>query len=211
MIDRAIAADKAYENGTNRSLEGIPIGLKDNIDSNDSPTTGGSPALKGHIPRFNCTLWDRLLVQGAYCGGKTNMHEMSYGTMSNNPFYGPVVSSFDKERSAGGSSGGSAGAVSIGALPLALGTDTGGSIRIPASWNGVVGFKPSIHRWPADFGIKMTHHRDTIGPLAVSMEDVSLIDEIVTGERPLDIPKPESIRIGVPNEYFYEDLDPLVA
>lgn len=125
-------------------------------------------------------LWQRLKINGAISGGKTTMHEFAYGTTTDNATYGNCYSALDHERSAGGSSGGSGGAVGTGALPIALGTDTGGSIRVPASCNGVVGYKPSINRWHADFGIHMSLLRDTIGPLAVSMEDVSYLDEIVT-------------------------------
>ena len=115
-------------------------------------------------------------MNGAISAGKMNMHEYSFGTMSKNSHYGPAASAFDLSRSAGGSSGGSGGAVGTGTLPIALGTDTGGSIRIPAASNGVVGYKPTINRWPADFGIKMSHLRDTIGPLAVCVEDVIYVD-----------------------------------
>ena len=114
--------------------------------------------------------------------GKTNLHEFSCGSLNDNGFFGNAKCAFDKSRSAGGSSGGSGGAVGTGTLPIALGTDTGGSIRIPANWNGVVGYKPTVNRWPADYGLKMTHSRDTIGCLAVSMRDVVMMDQIVTGE-----------------------------
>lgn len=84
---------------------------------------------------------------------------------------------------AGGSSGGTGGAVGTGSVPIGLGTDTGGSIRIPSSCNGVVGYKPTIGRWPADYGLKMSHFRDTIGPLGVCMDDIAYLDEIVTDQR----------------------------
>jgi Asp-tRNA(Asn)/Glu-tRNA(Gln) amidotransferase A subunit family amidase len=108
--------------------------------------------------------------------GKTNMHEFAFGTTSNNGGYGCSLSAFDKERSAGGSSGGTGGCVGTGAVPIGLGTDTGGSIRIPASCNGVVGYRPTIGRWPANYGIKLSHIRDSIGPLGVNMDDIVLID-----------------------------------
>jgi len=134
----------------------------------------------GNRPKFNATLWERLLNYGGINGGKTNLHELSFGTVSNNAHYGPAKNAYDETRCAGGSSGGSGGSVGLGVLPISLGTDTGGSIRIPAAYNGVVGYKPTINRWPADYGVKLSHIRDTIGCLAVSMSDVVLIDEIVT-------------------------------
>lgn len=112
--------------------------------------------------------------------GKTNMHEFAFGNLSTNGFYGDAVNAFDKSYLTGGSSGGSAGVVGTGTAPIALGTDTAGSIRNPASNNGVVGYKPTINRWSCDFGIKMSHSRDTIGPIGVCMDDIALIDEIVT-------------------------------
>lgn len=143
-------------------------------------------------------------------GGKTNLHEFSFGTMSKNELYGPAKSAFDLSRAAGGSSGGSAGVVGTGTLPIALGTDTGGSIRVPATCNGVIGYKPTINRWPADYGLKLTHLRDSIGCHAVSMEDVVLIDEIVYEEVHKEVPRLQDVRVGIPSQHFYEGLDPWV-
>lgn len=166
------------------------MGLKGNIDAVGSPTSGGTPALKNHYPKFNSTLWERLSAYGMINGGKTNLHELSFGTTSDNGLYGSAKSAMDATRSAGGSSGGSGGVVGTGTLPFALGTDTGGSIRIPATCNGVVGYKPTINRWPADYGLKMSHWRDTIGCLAVSVEDACFVDEIVHNEQPMQEPRP---------------------
>ena len=181
MLENAVLADKRYKNGTNRLLEGIPLGIKDNIDTDCSPTTGGSPALLGHRPKYNSSLWEGLKLHGMINAGKTNLHEFAFGTMSKNEHFGPARCAFDKTRSAGGSSGGSGGCVGLGVVPIALGTDTGGSIRIPSTWNGVIGYKPTINRWPADYGIKASHLRDTIGCLAVSVDDVALMDDLVYG------------------------------
>jgi Asp-tRNA(Asn)/Glu-tRNA(Gln) amidotransferase A subunit family amidase len=120
------------------------------------------------------------LNERAISAGKTNMHEFAFGNLTTNGYYGDAVNAFDLTRLAGGSSGGSAGAVGTGTVPIALGTDTGGSIRNPASNNGVVGFKPTIGSWPCDYGIKMSHSRDTIGPIATCMDDIQLMHEIVT-------------------------------
>jgi Asp-tRNA(Asn)/Glu-tRNA(Gln) amidotransferase A subunit family amidase len=101
--------------------------------------------------------------------------------------------------------------VGIGSAPIALGTDTGGSIRIPASSNGIFGYRPSINSWPSDFGMKLCNLKDSIGPLALSIRDIQLLDRLVTGQN-YEATKisPSSIRIGVPTTYFYDDMDPLV-
>ena len=112
---------------------------------------------------------------------------------------------------AGGSSGGTGGCVGSGAVPIGIGTDTAGSLRIPAACNGVIGYRPSINRWPADWGLKSSDLRNSIGPLACFIEDVVLLDETVTGEIPVKIPSPSNIRIGIPREYFYENLDPRIS
>ena len=174
MLANAAIADKRYKEGIARPLEGIPLGVKDNVNTTDGPVTGGIGSLKGNIPKFNSTLMVRLFDAGVINAGKTNMHETAFGTTTNNAHYGPARCAMDYERSAGGSSGGSGVAVGNGTLPIALGTDTGGSIRIPAASNGCVGYKPTIGRWPADYGLKMTHYRDTIGPIGNCMSDIVL-------------------------------------
>lgn len=144
--------------------------------------------------------------------GKANMHELSFGTMSKNVIFGAARSALDYKRSAGGSSGGSGGAVGLGTVPIALGTDTGGSIRIPASSNGIYGYRPTIDRWPAaDYGMKLSHARDSIGPLALSLRDIVLMDSLITGDQHSSDINPRDIRIGIPSEHFYDDLDPIVA
>ncbi len=211
MLKAAAQATQSYRNGTARALEGLPIGIKGNVDAVNSPTSGGTPALKAHYPKYSCSLWERLSAYGMINGGKTNLHELSFGTTSNNGLYGPARSAFDPTRSAGGSSGGSGGVVGTGTLPFALGTDTGGSIRVPATCNGVVGYKPTINRWPADYGLKMSNWRDTIGCLAVTVEDAQLVDEIVHNQEGMKVPEARDVRIGVPRAHYYSDLDPIVA
>ncbi len=183
MLDDAVHAKERYATQSDRALEGVPIGIKDNIDVEGYPTTGGCPAFLGLPPsKVSCTLWSHLEKVGMINAGKTNLHELSFGTMSKNGIYGAARSALDYKRSAGGSSGGSGGAVGLGTLPIALGTDTGGSIRIPAASNGIYGYRPTIDRWPAgDFGMKLSHVRDSIGPLALSIRDIVLLDGLVTG------------------------------
>lgn len=211
MLANAAVAEKRYKEGIARPLEGIPLGVKDNVNTTDGPVTGGIGSLKGNIPKFNSTLMVRLFDAGVINAGKTNMHETAFGTTTNNAHYGPARCAMDYERSAGGSSGGSGVAVGNGTVPIALGTDTGGSIRIPAASNGCVGYKPTINRWPADYGLKMTHYRDTIGPIANCMEDVVLFDEIVSTQPHNAKVEPGNVKIGVLREYYHEDLAPEVA
>ena len=176
MLEKALQADKRYNQNMDRPLEGLPLAFKDNIDTICSPTTGGSPSLLGHLPKVNSNIAHIMFELGIVSAGKTNMHEFAYGTTTMNKFYGFCKNAHDEHRSAGGSSGGSGGCVGSQVVSISLGTDTGGSIRIPASSNGVCGYKPSINRWNSNYGIKMSHSRDTVGPLANSVEDICFID-----------------------------------
>jgi Asp-tRNA(Asn)/Glu-tRNA(Gln) amidotransferase A subunit family amidase len=210
MLERAKLADQKYANGTAGSLEGLPFAFKDNIAFNDEPCSGCTPAFWGRIPKDTAEVAKRLLGAGVIPSGRTIMHELAYGITSNNAFTGSPRNFYNREFSCGGSSGGSGGVVGADIVPASLGTDTGGSIRIPASTNGVFGYKPTIDRWPQDYGILMTKLRDTVGPMARSMEDIVMFDNIVTGNN-TDIPNPKDVRIGVPRSHYWEKLDPDVA
>ena len=120
-------------------------------------------------------------MHGVINSGKTNMHEFNLGTTSQNPYFGDAKCPFDVTRFAGGSSGGTAGSVSTGTIPFGLATDTMGSIRISAACNGVIGYRPTINRWPCDYGMKISNIRDSVGPIAASMQDIQTMDAIVTG------------------------------
>ena len=113
------------------------------------------------------------------------------GTTTYNKFYGTAKNPYDETRIAGGSSGGTGGAVGSGAVPFGLGTDHSGSIRIPSSYNGIVGYKPTVNRWPCDFGIKASHIKDTVGPMALNMEDLAFIDSLVTETVHKEVPGPK--------------------
>lgn len=166
-------------------MEGLPIAVKDNIDILGTPTTAGSPALLRHEPRVESRLWTELKGLGAVFGGKTNMDEMAYGTLTNNAYFGRAMNPKDIARTCGGSSGGSAGAVAAGIMPVALGTDSAGSIRIPASCTGIIGFKPTKNRWHSDnYGIKLSNLRDSVGPLLTSLDDLLYLDHLLTEEEP---------------------------
>jgi Asp-tRNA(Asn)/Glu-tRNA(Gln) amidotransferase A subunit family amidase len=198
-------------------LAGIPVVLKDIIDTADMPTTGGTPALKGHRPAADAPVVARLRAAGALVAGKANLHELSFGITSNNAAFGPVRNPFDPARTAGGSSGGSAAAVAVGLVPAALAADTGGSARIPAAFCGVVGFRPSAGRYPSGGMVPISHTRDTVGPIARSVADIILLDAVLAGLKPpaaarrrADVAgQPlEGLRLGVPESTFGTDLEP---
>lgn len=194
-----------------RRLHGLPIAVKDNIDVAGQPTTAGSPVLAGHVPARSASVVAALQAQGAVVVGKNNLHEFALGVTSRNVHYGAVLNPWDLQRSAGGSSGGTAAAVAAHIVPLGLGTDTGGSVRIPAALCGVVGFRPSTGRWGTDGVVPISHTRDTIGPLARSVADCQLVDRIVSeGEdEPEPIERqPAQIRLGVPETTFWRGLSP---
>ena len=201
---RARELDAAERRGT---LHGLPVGVKDAIGSAHLRTTAGTPGLATHRPVEDADVVKPLVDAGAFLLGKLSMHELSYGITSNNAHFGPVRNPFDRGRIPGGSSGGAGAAVAAGLVPAALGTDTGGSVRIPAALCGVVGFRPSAGRYPQRGIVPVSRTRDTAGPICGSVDDAAMIDAVVTGvpDR-LVVPAPSGVRIGVPNQYFLETL-----
>ncbi|WP_433260157.1 amidase family protein [Actinosynnema sp. CS-041913] len=193
-------------------LAGIPFSVKDNIDVRGLATTAGSRLLGDSPAAVDASAVSALEDAGAVVVGKTNLHELAFGITSNNKAFGPVRNPADPSRSAGGSSGGSAVGVALGVVPFALGTDTGGSVTIPASFCGVVGFRPSTGRYPGDGVVNLSTSRDTIGIHARTVRDVRTVDEVITGE-PADHTPPVALaglRVGLPRSRF-QDLDPEVA
>lgn len=181
---------------TQGPLSGIPFGVKDNIDCLPFATTGGTPALAGWYPVGDAPPVARLKAAGAYVPVKLNLHELAFGITSNNAAFGPVRNPFDPSRVAGGSSGGNAAAIARGVIPFALGTDTGGSTRIPAAFCGIAGFRPSTGRYPDSGVLTLSTTRDTIGPMAASCTDLAEVDAlIVPGST--DPAPPHRLRIGV--------------
>jgi indoleacetamide hydrolase len=194
------------------ALHGIPIALKDNLDTADFPTTGGTPGLRANRPQRNAPIVQKLLDVGAIVLGKTNMHELAYGVTNNNSALGPARNPYDPTRIPGGSSGGTGVAVSARLAPAGLGSDTGGSVRIPAALCGIVGFRPTTLRWSQAGIVPISHTRDTAGPMARSVADCALIDAIVTGGAlELAPTSPRGLRLGVPRGHFWEDLEPETA
>jgi indoleacetamide hydrolase len=206
---RRAAAKQASEHAVrSEPLRGIPLIIKDNIDVAGTATTAGSLALKGAVATRSAPLIDRLLGAGALILGKANMHEFAMGITNNNTAFGPARNPTDPSRIPGGSSGGTATVISSLSAPAGIGTDTGGSIRIPAALCGIVGFRPSIGRWPAQGTVPVSRTMDTAGPMARTVADCALLDSVVTGETHEleEVPLP-GLRIGVPRPHFWADLD----
>lgn len=200
-------------------LHGIPISLKDNIYTNGIRTTAGSKILKDFIPQHDAHVVVQLKEAGAVILGKTNMHEFAYGVTSNNPHYGPVRNPWDLARIPGGSSGGSAAAVAAGLCFGSIGSDTGGSIRIPSALCGVVGVKPTFARVSVKDVIPLSPHLDCVGPLARTCADAAtLLDPIFVrgkGEPSLQTAAKPSrarrrFRLGLPKSFFSDVISPEV-
>jgi aspartyl-tRNA(Asn)/glutamyl-tRNA(Gln) amidotransferase subunit A len=198
-------------------LHGIPISLKDNIYTKDIRTTAGSNILKDFVPLHDAAVVASLKKAGAVILGKTNLHEFAYGVTTENPHFGPTRNPWDLQRISGGSSGGSGAAVAAGLCYGAIGTDTGGSIRIPASLCGVVGCKPGLERVNAQDVVPLSPTLDFVGPLARSVEDAALLlDPIFVrgkNERKPLLAKTSRLRrprLGIPKEFFLDVLDPEV-
>ncbi len=196
-------------------LHGIPISLKDNIYTEGIRTTAGSKILKDFIPKEDACIVGHLRQAGAVLLGKTNMHEFAYGVTSNNPHYGPVCNPWDPARIPGGSSGGSAAAVAAGLCYGSIGTDTGGSIRIPASLCGITGLKPSWGRISCEGVIPLSPSLDCAGPLARTVGDVAILTGVLysrVGHEP-NLASPSALRagkgkfcLGIPRQLFFDAL-----
>jgi aspartyl-tRNA(Asn)/glutamyl-tRNA(Gln) amidotransferase subunit A len=194
-------------------LHGIPISLKDNIYTAGIRSTAGSKILKDFVPKEDAAVVAQLKNAGAVILGKTNMHEFAYGVTSNNPHYGPVHNPWDLSRIPGGSSGGSASAVAAGLCYGSIGTDTGGSIRIPASLCGIVGLKPTLDRVSVDGVIPLSPRLDCVGPLARTVHDAALLLEPILS-RVKGEPNPRALEkvsaksrkftLGIPKDFFLD-------
>jgi mandelamide amidase len=195
-------------------LSGMVICVKDNIHVAGMPSTAGTPLMARFTPARDAELVARLRAAGAFIIGKNNLHELAYGITSANRAFGVVRNAINADYIAGGSSGGTAVAVALGMADAGIGTDTGGSVRIPAALNGLVGFRPTTGRYPNNGMTLISGTRDTAGPITRSVADAYLLDTILSGSSPgpgLEPHKLQGLRLGVPREVFYRDLDEDVA
>lgn len=219
---RAAALDAAGGTGP---LHGVPVAIKDNMVARGIPTTAGSKILDGYISPFDATVVARLEAAGAVIVGTTRCDEFAMGSSTENCAYGPVRNPHDVTRTPGGSSGGSAAAVAAKLVPLALGSDTGGSIRQPASLCGIVGVKPTYGRVSRYGLIAFASSLDQIGPMTRTTREAAQVLDVISGHDPLDAtssPRPvpsfegaltrdvQGLRIGVPRHLLNEGVDPEV-
>ncbi len=198
------------------ALAGIPISIKDLFDEAGVVTLGGSKALVGTPPATrDSAVVERLKKAGAVIIGRTNLTEFAYSGLGINPHYGTPRNAFDRNagRIPGGSSSGAAISVTDGMAAGAIGTDTGGSVRIPAALNGLVGFKPTARRVPRDGVLPLSFTLDSIGPIAKTVADCALLDVVLSGEASpaLKPARLSSLRFAVPKTVFQDDLSPAVA
>ena len=221
-LEQARQADRELADGKDRGpFHGIPVALKDLFATRGVRTTAGSRVYENYLPEINATVVEKLLAAGAVLLGKLNMHELAYGITSANPHFGAVRNPWNPEHSPGGSSGGSGAAVATEMVFMAMGTDTGGSIRIPASFCGTVGLKPTYGR-VSRFGVlPLGFSLDHVGPLTRSVRDAALALNAIAGHDPLDptsshrpvmdyVPEEgcsiRGVRVGVAEHFYFDHL-----
>lgn len=222
-MESARQADRELASGIDRGpLHGIPVAVKDVFCTRGVATTCGTKVWADYVPNHDAAVVERLAAAGAVIAGKTGMHELAYGITSTNPHYGAVRNPWDTERIPGGSSGGSGAAVASGMVFAAMGSDTGGSIRIPASYCGVVGLKPTFGR-VSRYGVRpLDFSLDHMGPLARSSRDAAAVLNAIAGHdtrddtssrRPVEdyIPGAEpslsGVRVGVPENFYFDRVE----
>ena len=192
-------------------LFGLPIPVKDSVNTKDYPTTGGTPALRHFRPSQDAPVVAALRGAGALVLGKTNLHELSYGWTSNNLAFGPVRNPYDPSRIPGGSSGGTAAAIAARLAPLGIAEDTEGSIRVPAALCGIAGFRPTTGRYSTRGCVPISPLFDQVGPHARSVADLALFDSVVANDwQRLQAAPLKGLRLGIVRDYWFTDLDPEV-
>jgi Asp-tRNA(Asn)/Glu-tRNA(Gln) amidotransferase A subunit family amidase len=213
VLDEACKLDKELTSGQPRGrLHGGPLVVKDNIHIKGIPNTAGSAVLRSFIPTKDSPVIGKLRREGCLFIGKCNMHEFAFGVTSDNPIYGAVRNPHNIDYIAGGSSGGTGAAIASRQAPAGLGTDTCGSVRIPASVNGILGLRPSVGRYSIKGVTPLSQTRDTIGPMASHVEDLMLLDEVMSGDESYQHKQNQTqldgLRIGIPRGYLCASLDP---
>ena len=218
-LEQARKVDEKLKRGEKAGrLAGVPYALKDNYLDYGAPVTAASKMLEGFLSPMQATVVKKLEEEGAVCIGRTNLDAFAHGGSTENSYYGPTLNSKDKTRVAGGSSGGSAAAVALGIVPFAMGSDTGGSIRQPASYNGVVGVKPT-YGMVSRFGVvAMASSTDVMGCFAASVGDAELVMDVIAGRDDKDATTLEDYfepfgekllrrKVGVIKEFMTDDVD----
>jgi aspartyl-tRNA(Asn)/glutamyl-tRNA(Gln) amidotransferase subunit A len=226
-LDEARAAEQRLgSRSALRPLHGVPIALKDLFDTAGVRTTAGAKILADRVPQTDATVVARLRESGAVLLGKLNMHEFAYGVTTSNPHFGVCRNPWARSRIPGGSSGGSGAAVAAGLCYGSLGSDTGGSIRIPSSLCGITGLKPTYGRVSRAGVLPLSWTLDHAGPMTRTVEDTALMLQVIAGHDPADpasagVSVPDyraaldggvrGLRIGLPRRYFFEGVEPEVA
>jgi aspartyl-tRNA(Asn)/glutamyl-tRNA(Gln) amidotransferase subunit A len=225
-LEMAEASDKRVKDGNPRLIEGVPVAVKDLFCTKGVQTTAGSHILEGFVPPYESSVTENLWNAGAVLLGKTNMDEFAMGSSNETSYYGDAKNPWDLKRTPGGSSGGSAAAVADYLCAGATGSDTGGSIRQPAAFTGLVGIKPTYGRCSRWGMVAFASSLDQAGPMARNVEDAALMLRCMAGFDPKDSTSADTplhdydehleeldiktLRIGLPKEYFIDGLDPII-